>query len=52
MILTLKILNFEWSLANFPEFWQNFGRIDLLDCMVFMELMDAGAAHNLRTFYL
>ena len=27
-------------------------RMDLLDCMVFMELMDAGVAHNLRTFYL
>ena len=26
-------------------------RMDLLDCMVFMEL-DAGVAHNLRTFYL
>ena len=26
--------------------------MDLLDCMVFMELMDAGVALNLRTFYL
>ena len=27
-------------------------RMDLLDCMLFMELMDAGVAHNLRPFYL
>ena len=24
--------------------------MDLVDCMAFMEFMDAGAAHNLRTF--
>ena len=29
-----------------------YGSYEPLDCMVVMELMDAGVAHNLRTFYL